>query len=170
MKKNRFYIIAFVLLMIGLQCNGQSYQKTDTGVKTTVKSINFEIDLKEKGNNLLLKSEKLQVSVDLMNGAISFISPSGESLLKEKESSSKFTTYNDAGQTTFSVSQSFVLDKQEAIYGLGILQNGKMVQRNLEVYMIQNNTQDFVPFFQSAKGYGLFWDNYSPTTFSDNQE
>nr|MDA3867089.1 DUF5110 domain-containing protein [Salinivirgaceae bacterium] len=129
----------------------------------------INIDIKEKGNNLLLKSEKLQVSVDLMNGAISFISPSGESLLKEKVSSSKFTPYNDAGEKTFSVSQSFVLDKQEAIYGLGILQNGKMVQRNLDVHMIQNNTQDFVPFFQSAKGYGVFWDNYSPTTFSDNQ-
>ena len=21
-----------------------------------------------------------------------------------------------------------------------------------------------IPFFQSVKGYGLFWDNYSPTT------
>lgn len=205
MKKNKFYMVAFVLFMIGLHCNGQTYQKTAIGIKTSVKSTNFEIDfyspsivrvkkwpenacflkeslsvvykpgetnieINQKRNTLLLKSEKVQVSIDLNNGAISFASPSGETLLKEMESGSEFTPFNDAGENTFSVSQSFVLDKQEAIYGLGILQNGKMVQRDLEIHMVQNNTQDFVPFFQSAKGYGLFWDNYSPTTFSDNQE
>ncbi|MDP4189686.1 MAG: glycoside hydrolase family 31 protein, partial [Bacteroidota bacterium] len=26
------------------------------------------------------------------------------------------------------------------------------------------------PFFVSTKGYGLYWDNYSPTLFSDNQD
>ncbi len=36
--------------------------------------------------------------------------------------------------------------------------------------MIQGNTDDYVPFFLSAKGYGLFWDNYSPTIFEDNPE
>jgi alpha-D-xyloside xylohydrolase len=36
--------------------------------------------------------------------------------------------------------------------------------------MIQGNTDDYIPFFQSVKGYGLFWDNYSPTTFKDNSE
>ena len=36
--------------------------------------------------------------------------------------------------------------------------------------MIQGNTDDYVPFFLSVKGYGLFWDNYSPTLFEDNRE
>jgi alpha-D-xyloside xylohydrolase len=36
--------------------------------------------------------------------------------------------------------------------------------------MIQGNTDDYVPFFVSVKGYGLFWDNYSPTLFEDNPE
>jgi alpha-D-xyloside xylohydrolase len=36
--------------------------------------------------------------------------------------------------------------------------------------MIQGNTDDYIPFFVSAKGYGLFWDNYSPTLFEDNEE
>ncbi len=205
MKRTKFYLVAFILLMIGIHCNGQTYQKTDTGIKTTVESTNFEIEfyspsivrvkkwpenacflkeslsvvkkpgetnikINQKGNTLLLKSEKLQVSLNLKDGSISFISTKGETLLNEQESGSGFTPFNDAGDETYSVSQSFVLDKEEAIYGLGILQNGKMVQRDLEIHMVQNNTQDFVPFIQSNKGYGLFWDNYSPTTFSDNQE
>ncbi|NLB77963.1 MAG: DUF5110 domain-containing protein, partial [Clostridiaceae bacterium] len=47
-------------------------------------------------------------------------------------------------------------------------QMGKMSQRNLKLNMVQGNTDDYIPFFQSVKGYGLFWDNYSPTTFTDN--
>ena len=66
--------------------------------------------------------------------------------------------------------QAFVLDKDEAIYGLGQQQQGKMVQRNLKLNMVQGNTDDYVPFFLSVKGYGLFWDNYSPTVFEDNPE
>ena len=78
--------------------------------------------------------------------------------------------FNDAGNKTYSVYQSFVLDKDEAIYGLGQQQQGKMVQRNLKLNMVQGNTDDYIPFFQSVKGYGLFWDNYSPTLFEDSPE
>lgn len=139
-------------------------------LSVTKKPQNTNIDVSLKGKNLILKSDELVVLLNMKSGTVAYETISGQPLLNEKESGSKFTPFNDAGQQTFSVSQSFVLDKQEAIYGLGILQNGKMIQRDLEVHMIQNNTQDFVPFFQSNKGYGLFWDNYSPTTFSDNQE
>lgn len=67
------------------------------------------------------------------------------------------------------VYQPFVLDKEEAIYGLGQLQNGKMIQRNMTKNLIQGNVEDVSPFFQSTKGYGVFWDNYSPTLFTDNE-
>lgn len=129
-----------------------------------------EFNINLAGKNLILKSDELVVILNMNNGTVSFETPTGQQLLNEKEASTEFTEFNDAGNKTYSVSQSFALEKDEAIYGLGILQNGKMVQRDLEIYMVQNNTQDFVPFFQSTKGYGLFWDNYSPTTFSDNKE
>jgi len=129
-----------------------------------------EFNINLAGKNLILKSDELVVILNMNNGTVSFETPTGQQLLNEKEASTEFTKFNDAGNKTYSVSQSFALEKDEAIYGLGILQNGKMVQRDLEIYMVQNNTQDFVPFFQSTKGYGLFWDNYSPTTFSDNKE
>jgi alpha-D-xyloside xylohydrolase len=129
-----------------------------------------DIDVSLNSKNLILKSNLLLVTLNMDNGTVSFETIAGQPLLNEKEAGSEFNEFNDAGNQTYSVSQSFALKKDEAIYGLGILQNGKMVQRNLEIRMVQNNTQDFVPFFQSPKGYGLFWDNYSPTTFSDNQE
>ena len=145
---------------------GKTFVKESLSVIKTPEKTTFGV--KQNGNILSLKSEKLQVILNLKNGNISFSTLKGESLFAEKENGATFTNFDDAGVKTYSVSQSYVLDQDEAIYGLGILQNGKMSQRNQEVHMVQNNTWDFVTFFQSVKGYGLFWDNYSPTTFKDN--
>jgi alpha-D-xyloside xylohydrolase len=124
----------------------------------------------QSGDELSLRSDELVVVLRLTDGSISFKTPQNEPLLKEKAAGAGMEAFDDAGEKTYSVSQSFVLDKEEAIYGLGIQQKGKMNQRNQELYMEQNNTEDFVTFFQSVKGYGLFWDNYSPTTFKDGPE
>lgn len=147
---------------------GEPFNKESLSVIKTPEVVSHSVQL--KGDELTLASKTLQVSLNFKSGSISFKNNKGENLFAEKDNGTAFTPFNDAGESTYSVSQSFVLDTNEAIYGLGILQNGKMSQRNQEVYMVQNNTWDFVPFFQSVKGYGLFWDNYSPTTFNDNTE
>ncbi|HPR30588.1 MAG TPA: glycoside hydrolase family 31 protein [Prolixibacteraceae bacterium] len=144
---------------------GSSFQKESLSVIKNPEESQWKIS--HKGDRLILSSEKVRVNLNLKNGIISFQTTKGKALLREREGGLVFTDFNDAGDKTFSIKQSYVLDDDEAIYGLGILQNGKMSQRNQEVQMIQNNTWDFVPFFQSVKGYGLFWDNYSPTTFTD---
>ena len=68
----------------------------------------------------------------------------------------------------YKVSQGWNLDKDEPIYGLGMLQNTKMNQRGENRRMVQTNLEDFANVFQSIKGYGVFWDNYSPTEISDD--
>ena len=146
---------------------GKTFKKESLSV---IKSPQITtLGISQKGDELVLKSEKLIALLNLKNGQVSFKTLKGNLLLNEMESGAKFTDFNDAGVKTYSVAQSFQLEKDEAIYGLGIQQQGKMVKRNLKLNMVQNNTEDFVTFFQSAKGYGLFWDNYSPTTFSDDQ-
>ena len=126
------------------------------------------LSIKQKDDELFLVSENVQVCLNLKNGKILFSTPSNKILLSEKEDGVRFIDFNDAGVKTYSVYQAFVLDKDEAIYGLGQQQQGKMVQRNLKLNMIQGNTDDYIPFFLSVKGYGLFWDNYSPTVFWDS--
>ncbi|MFO8001716.1 MAG: alpha-glucosidase domain-containing protein, partial [Marinilabilia sp.] len=128
------------------------------------------LDISQTGNNLALKTDELAVTLNMNNGVVSFETSSGQSLLSEKEAGTGFSKFNDAGNKTYSVSQSFGLEKNEAIYGLGFQQQGKMNQRNVRLSMIQNNTETYIPFFQSIKGYGLYWANYSPTTFTDNSE
>jgi alpha-D-xyloside xylohydrolase len=147
---------------------GKTFDKNSLSVISIPQKTDFII--KQAGDELSLKSENVHVNLNLKNGNISFSTLTGEPLLSEKESGAAFTDFNDAGIQTFSVYQSFILDKDEAIYGLGQQQQGKMIQRNLKLHMVQGNTDDYIPFFLSVKGYGLFWDNYSPTLFEDSPE
>ncbi|WP_415327902.1 TIM-barrel domain-containing protein [Chryseobacterium sp. MMS23-Vi53] len=145
---------------------GKSFVKNSLSVIKQEQKTKFSVS--ENNHIILLKTNDLNIFIDAKNGTITYKSSSGKELLKE--TGSDFKPFNDAGNPTYSVTQSFQLEREEPIYGLGILQNGKMSQRNTDVKMIQNNTWDFVPFFQSVKGYGVFWDNYSPTQFTDKPD
>ncbi len=147
---------------------GTSFNKKSLSVIAAPQQV--KLNIKEQAGMLTVKSERTSVQCNLTSGAISFYNNAGTVLLYEKENSTSFKPFNDAGSNTYSIEQAYVLDKEEAIYGLGQQQQGKMVQRNLKLNMVQGNTDDYIPFFQSNKGYGLFWDNYSPTTFTDNTE
>ena len=151
--------------------------KSPDGWKYTKESLSVigqpekvKLSVSSKGGILTIKSHQLTVHLNEETGQITFASSDGKSLLQEQNKGARFDDFNDAGTKTFSVYQSFTLEKDEAIYGLGQLQNGKMSQRNQTKRLIQDNLEDVIPFFQSVKGYGLFWDNYSPTIFKDNQE
>ncbi len=147
---------------------GKTFYKKSLSVIAVPQKTDFDIN--QAGDKLSLKSNRLEVNLNLKNGKISFSTPEGNLLLSEKNSGTAFSEFNDAGIKTFTVSQSFILDKDEAIYGLGQQQQGKMVQSDLKLHMVQGNTDDYIPFFLSVKGYGLFWDNYSPTIFEDNPQ
>ncbi|WP_217605454.1 TIM-barrel domain-containing protein [Chitinophaga sp. GbtcB8] len=122
----------------------------------------------QKGDTLFLRTDSVVVSVVLNTGRICFSNTQGGKLFSEKDYGVQFTPVKDANKPSFIVRQAFVLDNDEAIYGLGQQQNGKMSQRGQRVYLRQDNMKVCIPFFQSVKGYGVFWDNYSPTTFTDN--
>ncbi|WP_206513678.1 TIM-barrel domain-containing protein [Pseudoflavitalea rhizosphaerae] len=147
---------------------GRSFEKESLSVTGKPKKNSMKVT--RNGQFLNIRNEKIRVQLHLVSGAVSYYSREGAPLLKEKENGAGFSPFDDAGNKTFTVQQSFVLDHDEAIYGLGQQQRGKMIQRNLRLHMVQGNTDDYVPFFQSVKGYGLFWDNYSPTQFADNPD
>lgn len=115
----------------------------------------------------LYKSSALTVKVDPSSGRVSFYKPDGSLLLEE--GSYSFTPIADGiDKGAYKVMQSFALDADEPIYGVGMLQNGKMSQRGEHRKMQQSNLEDFAHLFQSIKGYGIYWDNYSPTNLNDN--
>ncbi len=137
-------------------------------LSVTASPVTTPFSIKTRGTVVTLKTTELNAILDLNTGAFSFTSANGTPLLREQPDGARFTPFNDAGTPSLSVKQTYLLDADEAIYGLGQQQKGKMIQRNLTLKMIQDNTDDYVPFLLSAKGYGVFWDNYSPTIFSDD--
>lgn len=117
-----------------------------------------------------MKSQTLTVILNPQTGIITYAKPNGDALLIEQENVKAFTPVNDAGHSTYSVYQGFTTSKEEGLYGLGQLQNGQMMQRGMTKHLVQGNVEDVSPFFQSTKGYGVFWDNYSGTTYTDNEQ
>ena len=112
-----------------------------------------QVAVTQKGNTWT--SRELIVKQD-GKGNLTFLTSKGKVLLREKSC--------DINK----VSQTFTLDKDEAIYGLGTIQNGKMNRRGETKRMEQSNLEDFQSVLQSIKGWGIYWENYSPTLFEDN--
>ena len=112
-----------------------------------------QVDVKQKGNTW--SSSALTVKQDAQ-GNLTFLTAKGKVLLREKSCD------------VIEARQTFTLDKDEAIYGLGTIQNGKMNRRGETKRMEQSNLEDFQNVLQSIKGWGLYWENYSPTLFEDN--
>ena len=114
-----------------------------------------------------VSSDVLTVRMDAKTGALTF-SAKGKTLLREKSAGlfEPRTTGPDSG--AYRVTQCFQLDKDEAIYGLGTFQNGKINRRGEHKLMEQSNLEDFQNVLQSIKGWGIYWDNYSRTQFDDD--
>ena len=126
-----------------------------------------DVKVTRRGNTL--SSELLTVKIDPQTGAVTFTAK-GKTLLREKGEPVFEPRTGGADAGKFRVAQSFLLGKDEAIYGLGTIQNGKMNRRGEHKRMEQSNLEDFQNVLQSIKGWGLFWDNYSPTQFDDDPQ
>ena len=92
----------------------------------------------QKGNSW--SSSELTVKLDPATKCLTFLTAKGRVLLREKSC--------DISQ----VKQVFALDKDEAVYGLGTIQNGKLNRRGEHKRMEQSNLEDFQNVLQSVKG------------------
>ena len=150
--------------------------KTPLNKEITQKSLSViaspekvSVKVKNTGNTVELSSAKLRSTLNLENGEISFFTAAGEPLVVE-HGNAVFSPMNDAGTPALKVRQGFTLDEDEAIYGLGNLENGRLSQRGVSRVLMPGNVEDGIPVIQSVKGWGLIWDNYSPTLFSDTKD
>lgn len=139
----------------------QSFSVIKTPEKTAV-------TVRKDKENLLLASDSVTVCLNLKTGKVSYADASGKHLLTEKDYGTQFTPVNYGNDATYTVRQAFMLDADEPLFGLGQQQRGRMNQRNQKVILQQENQVTSIPYIQSPKGYGVFWDNYSVTTFTDN--
>ncbi|MDR0938849.1 MAG: DUF5110 domain-containing protein [Mediterranea sp.] len=149
-----------------LGATAQAPAKQSLSVVKRPEKVKFR--LRESDGRVTLSTSRLDVSFDIARDQVSFADTKGNVLLAEKPASATFVPFDDAGSPTYRVGQTFLPDAGEAIYGLGQHQQGLMNQRGQTMAMSQANMEIYIPLAHSIKGYALFWDNYSPTTFADN--
>jgi alpha-glucosidase (family GH31 glycosyl hydrolase) len=145
------------------------YPKTEKINKKSLSVVKIpeKTDFKtDRFNNVItLSSSEVIVTLNLTTGDVQFNGLDTRPFIAEKSSSSLFTEKQYKSGKTCEIQQTFLLDKQEAVYGLGQHQQGYMNQRGKSVRLRQVNTEIAVPIIHSTKGYAVFWDNYSETEY-----
>ena len=148
---------------------GSNSPKKKSEVVTMSPQSSLSVAESSTASAFRLKSSSLSVTINRHTGLISFATANGKPLLKEKATTfAPRATGSDKGRYT--VSMSYQLDKDEAIYGLGTVQDGKLNRRGLSKRVEQSNIGDFQNVIQSVKGWGIYWDNYSCSHFDDNAQ
>lgn len=134
-----------------------------------VKAIQVpKLETSESKEYYSIKTPTLRIDVT-KNGCVRFCDANGKQILTEMDGTTVVNPNNYfEGDTSYLIQQSFKLENEEVIFGLGQQQNGKLNQRKTTVMLRQEKMKISIPYFQSSKGYAIYWDNYSPTLFGDN--
>ncbi|MCX2473499.1 glycoside hydrolase family 31 protein [Pedobacter sp. MC2016-05] len=147
---------------------GKPYDKKSLSV--IGRPVKTAVTFLETGKYATIKSNSIQLSIDTESGGIFFSDLLGQKLLHDKDYGTQFSAIDDAGTPSFKVRNGFLLDKDEAIYGVGQILDNKFNRRNSSHHMQNENMSTYSPYFLSVKGYAVFWDNYSISEFNDNPQ
>jgi len=129
-----------------------------------------QLDVAESADALTVTGPGLRVVVDKRTGTLAFQRPDGTPLVREQEAPVLTPSTEPSGTATYAIEQRFALAADESLYGLGQYNEPYMDYRGREVLMVQTNIGIVVPFMVSTRRYGLLWDTYSKTTFSDGAQ
>lgn len=123
------------------------------------------------GNVITLQTSRLSVNYDLTSRNISFSDAlTGEIILAEESATRTLRPVTILGEEMLEINQGFSLSSDEGIYGLGQYQEGILNYRGKTANLVQANMEIVNPFLISTRNYGLLWNNYSKTTFTDNEQ
>ena len=153
----------------------KSYSKTVGKKSLSVTDVpdnaaGLEVTENTADGTVALSTAKVKVLYHLTTGQVEVLRYNGAEVLREKEDGTSFIPVKDGPYDSYRITSTFQLDDDEQIYGMGQIQDGLLNHRGQTFSLAQNNMKVCIPYFQSTKEYALFWDNYSPTTFTDNAE
>jgi alpha-D-xyloside xylohydrolase len=125
----------------------------------------FDVSLEPGAGTKTLRTAKLLVRIELESGRVTFFDREGRPILAERKRA--LTPVTVQGESTFEPRQEWEPNDAEALYGLGQHQQGLLNIDGVDLDLRQYNTEIFVPFLVSSRGYGVLWDNTSFTRFGD---
>jgi alpha-D-xyloside xylohydrolase len=155
-----------VVRVVKWRSPGTEAKKSLVVIETSLPDL--KINRRESADAVSLSSAKLTIRVSLVDGRIEYLARDKKRILTEGAATLKPVEYRF--EKAFNVQQDFKLTPDEGLYGLGQHQSGYMNYRGRSVKLSQANTEAVTPFLISTQNYGILWDNYSMTVFSDDQE
>jgi alpha-D-xyloside xylohydrolase len=123
--------------------------------------------LRSDARTITMATARLRAIVNRSDGAVSFADSTGKIILAEASGGHLLTSAVVQGEQTFHVQQLWQASDDESLYGLGQRQEGKLNVKGYDFDLWQRNTVVHVPMFVSSRGYGVLWDNTSPSRFGD---
>lgn len=129
----------------------------------------LDIKFRNAPESVTLSSDKIVLRISKADGAIEYLTPDNKNILKEQGKPIITPVKYEHEEKAFNVQQNFSLTPEEGVYGLGQHQYGYMNYRGRTVNLVQANTDAVTPFLISTQNYGILWDNYSKTVFSDDK-
>jgi len=125
-------------------------------------------ELVEAGSSATLRTQRVELQVDLASGQIAFFDRAGNPIVSEKQGGGRsLEPATVQGEETGHVRQEWAPNDGEALYGLGNYQLGLLDIKGYDLELEQYNTNAVVPLLVSSRGYGVLWDNTSYTRFGD---
>ncbi|HVW04056.1 MAG TPA: TIM-barrel domain-containing protein [Vicinamibacterales bacterium] len=125
--------------------------------------------LRSTPDAVTLTTSALRVTARLADGAVTFADTSGQTILAETPGAHVMTPATVQDEQTFHVQQRWRANDEESLYGLGQRQEGKLDLKGYDLDLWQRNMVVDIPFLVSSRGYGLLWDNTSPSKFGDTR-
>jgi len=104
-------------------------------------------------------------------GTVSFFEaqaePGAAPILAERDMGHDLRPKLAWGEPTFTVTQQWDRAPGESLYGLGQHQHDLLDISDVDLGLYQHNTEIFIPFLVSSRGYGILWDNTSFTRYGE---
>ena len=120
--------------------------------------------LRKTATHVVVSAKYISARIDRATGVVEFLDAHGKVFLAESNGGRSMLPVKFKDVATYRVRQKFVLQPNEAIFGLGEHPRGVANNRGEIVHLAQRNpTHIGIPFMMSSMGYGLFWDNPAMT-------
>jgi len=132
------------------------------------KCVDTPAQVATAGGQMTITTARLSVHVDTTTGAVTFLDASGKTVLAEQPGGGRtLTAATIQGEATHNVRQEWQPQSDESLYGLGQHQQGHFDIKGYDLDLHQQNSEVFIPYLVSSRGYGVLWDNTSYTRFGD---
>ena len=156
-------------LRVTSNLNGVSHAKHPS-ISVIAKPVKADFKLKQDtADAATFTSPSITVKVEKSTGSLTFTRPDGKVILAEKSGvrpEIKEITISDA--PTYEVKQTFTLQPNEAIYGLGQAIRPYLNYRGQEILIVQANIPAYTNVLTSSNDYGILWDICSQSIFKDD--